>query len=154
VKPEYVDRWRVEGQAQVIGQAELLPIALALCTWPHLFEDANALFFVDNSSAIDCVVHGISDHHVSLEFAKFFRHKSVELRCGSWLERVPSRGNVADWPSRGELNLMQSMGAARRSFVVDERLKDLLPSLTSKTNVLRDVWDRAMVSVRLCVSRR
>ena len=55
-----VRSWKSEGKEQVIGQAELLPVYIAKCTWSSRVRGRRVLHFVDNDSAKFALIKNIS----------------------------------------------------------------------------------------------
>ena len=96
---------------QVITQAELAVIPLALRVWGSRFEHRNVLMFVDNNAAKDALVHGISTSHAMSEVIRDTRLTCTSLSLGVWYDRVPSPANLADAPSRGETAELDKIGA-------------------------------------------
>ena len=122
VSPGAVAAWRISDQKQIIGQAELHPIACAMATWPQHLRGRDCLVFVDNNSAKDAIIRGDSSHPVSAAFVDSVRLTAATLSCGVWFERVPSPSNIADWPSRGFLVPMLRAGAKRVPAVTPQGL--------------------------------
>ena len=98
--PETVASWKAEGRRQVISQAELVAVPVALCTWEPLVAQRDVLVFVDNDAAKACFVRGISVARDSDRIANEARLLAAELGAACWYERVPSPSNPADGPSR------------------------------------------------------
>jgi hypothetical protein len=129
VAPETVHKWKLEGTGpdgseaknQIICQAELLAIPVALKTWEERVTQRDVVCFVDNDPAKDALVHGISASQHSSEMVRFCRLTCARLGIGAWFERVPSPSNIADAPSRGDYALLREMGAV----AVETRLGDL-----------------------------
>jgi hypothetical protein len=53
-------RWDHSGSGQVIGQAEIAPVVLALTLWPDFFRHQKVLVFIDNDAARQGLVKGYS----------------------------------------------------------------------------------------------
>ena len=102
-----------EKDEQVICQAELAVIPLAIATWSSLVKSREILVFIDNNPACDALVHGISGSHASSEMVKTTRLMCARLACAPWFDRVPSPSNLADDPSRGIEKLLLAMGAQK-----------------------------------------
>ena len=98
---ELVAVWRGGVREQVIEQAELAPCVAALTTWPVEFANRHVLVFVDNNGARAGIVKGICRARESAELVEGFWRRAAALGAFVWVERVPSRSNPADAPSRG-----------------------------------------------------
>ena len=128
VAPSTISKWKSEGvvdgcadqKNQIICQAELLAIPVALKIWESRLAQRDVVFFVDNDPAKDALIHGISASHHSSELVRFTRITCARLGIGAWYERVPSPSNIADSPSRGDYALMRRLGATRVEPLIGE----------------------------------
>ena len=98
---------------QVICQAELAAVVIAVATWAGLMKHRDALLFVDNDPAKDALVNGCSKSTASAEMVRFCRLLCAQHAIAPWVDRVPSPSNIADGPSRGESEVLVSAGAMR-----------------------------------------
>ena len=101
VAPSTVVTWKAEGKRQVIGQAELLAVQVALVTWKKIISHRDVLVFVDNDSATVCLGRGFAIAAHSDELANEARLLTSGFSCACGYDRVPSPSNTADLPSRG-----------------------------------------------------
>ena len=108
-----VQVWESEGKEQVICQAELLAVPVALKTWQAILEDRDVLVFVDNDPAKDALVRGLSSSPASSRIVKDTRLLCASLAIGAWYDRVASPSNIADGPSRGKFADLVKAGALR-----------------------------------------
>ena len=99
--------------AQVICQAELAVIPVALSVWGEAMKNREALVFIDNNSSKDALIRGISASTASSQMARESRLLCARYAIAPWFDRVPSPSNLADDPSRGVFDLLISMGASR-----------------------------------------
>ena len=111
-------RWRASGVEQVIAQAELLPILLALLVWRARLSGIYVIWWVDNDRARQGLVNGYSR---SLRNARLIDDTLLFMStmCTySWYARVPTECNVADLPSRLEWDkLLTVLPGARRGHI-------------------------------------
>ena len=106
--------WRRAGCGmQVIGQAELAPIAIALQLWGSRLQGREVLFFVDNDSAKDSMIRGYSPSLASARIIGAAWEEIARLQANCWFEHVPGVSNIADGPSRLDFALAAEVGAAR-----------------------------------------
>ena len=137
-----VDEWRVDGQRQIIGQAELAAIPIALFTWRRLLANRNVFVFIDNDSALDAAIKASSPHQASAALAFAVRRVAAAEGMGLWLERVPSSANPADWPSRGEFAPLRRWGALLDAALVPPELAGLtVVDLTEEIRAVRTVLE-------------
>ena len=108
---------------QIICQAELAVVPLAISTWSSYLKSREVLLFIDNNPAKDALVHGVSSSAASSEMVRITRLLCAELASAPWFDRVPSPSNLADDPSRAEESKLLELGASRISPVCPALLK-------------------------------
>jgi hypothetical protein len=64
---------------------------------------------VDNEGARYSLIKGVSPTLALLQIVQLFHSCSEEDQCLPWVERVPSKSNIADLPSRGQTSLALSL---------------------------------------------
>jgi len=84
----------------IINQLELLAILTALLTFPELFRNRRALWFVDNCSALSACVHGYTDKLDMAKMANSVRLALCSLGARARFDWVPTDANISDTPSR------------------------------------------------------
>ena len=106
-----VTEWRRTVGEQVISQAELYPIVIAKNHWKHLFMNRRVLIFVDNEAARHGLIKMSSPSDASHKLIQMYYSIEAEFPSYTWMARVPSTSNPADWPSRGlSQKLIESFG--------------------------------------------
>ena len=113
-----VKKWQQDVGQQIICQAELAALPIALCTWAELVENRSVLLFVDNDPAKNAAINGVSASQSSSLMVTEMRLLCTSRGIGPWFERVPSPSNIADPPSRGSFDELSSLGAVRVRPVV------------------------------------
>ena len=97
-----VAHWRKLGKSRLIAELELLPIAVGLHHFSHALKGRRVLWFVDNNSVRDMIIKGTT---ASLSLfcllAECFRLVGA-MQLVWWISRVPTKSNIADYPSRQE----------------------------------------------------
>ena len=63
-----------------------------------------SLFFIDNEAACAALIRGTSDHELPRLLIGAFWRTCIESRICPWIERVSSKNNPADEPSRANTN--------------------------------------------------
>ena len=63
------------------------------------------------------LIKGYARAHASVRLLHAFKAFVFGLGVDSWFQWVPSKANIADLPSRGELDLLSQLGARERSIV-------------------------------------
>ena len=98
-----VSKWKdVEGTTRVIHQAELFPILLAARLWSCILANRLVFVFVDNEGAKGSMVNGTSTSRASAQIVDACWTQLSTYGCLGWFDRVPTRSNLADGPSRRE----------------------------------------------------
>eukprot|EP00972_Heterocapsa_arctica_P014830 2185739-Heterocapsa_arctica.AAC.1 len=94
---------------QMIGQIELFAGPLALATWANMLTDQPLLHFIDNDSALAALVKGYSPKRDSSRIVGDFWLLAAKFKLFVYLDRVESKSNVADGPSREDLSLTRQL---------------------------------------------
>ena len=100
-----------------IGQLELLAELLPYLATPRRFAGADVIHFVDNTSAIYASIKGASSSADSARIVHMLHLLLAALDICVWFEYVPSKENIADAPSRGDMELLTGLGARRLDLV-------------------------------------
>jgi hypothetical protein len=85
---------------QQIGQAECFAALLAPYNLPELFTEANVIHFVDNQSALSCLISGSIPQQDTSTIVSIFSLLLAAQKCRLWCEYVESEANVSDGVSR------------------------------------------------------
>ena len=92
--------WKGTVGDQLICQIELLAMVLIRWQWMHELHNRRVLLFVDNNSARGGTIKGRSNSPSMDDLVKAFYSIEVHMPSFWWIERVPSKSNPADEPSR------------------------------------------------------
>jgi hypothetical protein len=111
-----VSSWKEEGISQVICQAELAAVPIAMQTWIRHLENRDVLVFVDNDPAKDALIHGSSSSLSSASLVKTTRLIAAAHGIAPWFARVASPSNIADAPSRRDFAYLLQAGAVQTSM--------------------------------------
>ena len=88
--------------------------------------------FVDNEAAKSALIKGTSTTNVAARLVHQFWGTVAEVEAHVWVDRVPSRSNPADGPSREKLGTMQVLGCVRVQCV--------WPGLDSEDGGMASPW--------------
>ena len=109
--PEHILEMFVRNK-QKIGQCEILAAIAVYFSLPDLCRDRQVIHWIDNTSAISCLVHGYSGKADSALLVNAFNMYNAGLKARVHYEYVESAANVADLPSRREFAcLHESLGS-------------------------------------------
>ena len=95
-----VDRWLPK--ATYMNQLETLAAPLALATWSSELAGRDVLHFVDNDGAASSLVKGFSPKQDTSALAGEYWVLAATRRINLYIDRVESKSNLADGPSRQE----------------------------------------------------
>ena len=110
------------GDNQIL-RLELLAIALGLVTFGNSLRDRSIRVFSYNVG---------SEHAARRGSARSFDHgcivhslwkRSLHLKAPLWIERVPTKENLADLPSREKYELLHAMGAIWLPPILDDEFR-------------------------------
>ena len=94
-----------------MSQLELLAAPFAISTWKFKCSNRSILLFVDNNGAAANLVKGYSAQVDSAAIVGHFWLLAASLKLSVYIDRVESKSNIADGPSREEFELLKSLGA-------------------------------------------
>ncbi len=94
-----------------MGQLEIFAGPVALDTWGPLLQDTQVIHFVDNDSATSCLVKGYSPKEDSCKLVGDYWLRAAARRMNVYIDRVESKSNIADGPSRWDFKLPEQLGA-------------------------------------------
>ena len=106
VPEEIVNKWLPK--QSYMGQLEILACPLAIATWAETLRNRQIWLFVDNDSAAAGLVRGYSPKVDSCALIGAFWLQASAQKIEVYIDRVESKSNLADGPSRWELHLMHS----------------------------------------------
>lgn len=94
--------WELHEPGATIQYCETLALLQALENYPDFFRGAELILFNDNEGAQASICKGWSTDPENQGLIERTWRQLLELDCKVWIERVPSKGNPADLPSRGQ----------------------------------------------------
>lgn len=97
-----VEHWKSLGDKQFIAELELYPIVVALATYANQMQGRRVLIFVDNKSVRDVMIKGSSRSASLFVMLAEFARRTHQEQLLLWISRVPSKSNLADYPSCGQ----------------------------------------------------
>ena len=98
-------------KVQYIGVLETLAGVVAYSSRLSQFADRDVIHFVDNVGSLVGLAKGYSRDLDSSRLVHVFHAIAAAAGTNVWFEYVPSAANIADLPSRDELELLRSMGS-------------------------------------------
>ena len=104
-----VDTWLPK--QTYMGQLEVLAAPLSLSTWQSTLAHKQVIHFVDNDSAASGLVRGYSQKVDSSLLISSYWSLAAENAIDPYIDRVESKSNLSDGPSRLDSSLMKIMQA-------------------------------------------
>ena len=108
VPSSVISRWLPK--QSYMGQLELLAAPFALATWQSRLRSRSVLLFIDNDSAAANLVKGYSPNTDSAPIVGEFWLRAASQTLHIYLDRVESKSNISDGPSRFSYEELTSMG--------------------------------------------
>ena len=108
LSPRLVDKW-LENKKHVIGLVELYAVVLARSVWAEHLVDRRVVYFVDNIPAMRTLIRGTSSEQDWRSVLLLYEELESVGHTFPWIARVPSKSNIADYPSRGEFGALGDM---------------------------------------------
>ena len=98
-------------------------------TYEDVLRDEDVMSFVDNQGALGILVSGSSSDQPMGRLSHEVAKAQQDARSRFFYEYVASAANIADWPSRGELD--RSVHVLRRCFRAPVHVREVrYPHLT------------------------
>ena len=102
VPPHLLQPWRVLIGEHLICQIELYAMVLIRLQFMELLRHRHSIWWVDNDAARFCTIKGLSPSPSMRALVREFYAVDGQFPSYSWIERVPSKSNVSDGPSRND----------------------------------------------------
>ena len=97
-------------ESTIIFEAKLLALVLAFAVWRDRLDAVPLICFIDNNSARDLAISGAGRNLVAKALIGFLLKLEMAVCASPWYSRVPTPSNIADDPSRGEVQPFLSQG--------------------------------------------
>ena len=94
-------KWKTLVGDHLICQIELYVMVLIRWQFQSLLKHRRSIWWVDNDAARFCSIKGLSPSPTMRDMIREFYAMDSLAPTYSWIERVPSKSNVSDGPSRG-----------------------------------------------------
>ena len=100
VPPALLDSWKGLHGDHLICQIELFVMVQLRWQYRDWFLNRRTIWWVDNDAARYCTIKGLSPSVSMRALVRAFYQMDSSYPTYSWIERVPSKSNVSDGPSR------------------------------------------------------
>ncbi len=110
------EKLNVSRKKTIIFELEFFTIWCALHNWSKWFRDSQVVLYTDNDGVRDCLIACQTDSMNGRQILDACLRAEFELRGNFWFARVPTDSNIADWPSRNELEFFTDMHCDRAVF--------------------------------------
>ena len=115
------------GKKTAIFQCEFCAVLVALKAWGEQLSSRQVVFYVDNDGVRDVLISCNTADPVGSMLLTNVLELEGALAISSWFTRVPSKSNIADNPSRGEINDPLAVKAKHEQVEPIEILRTLGP---------------------------
>jgi hypothetical protein len=109
VPQEVVEAWLP--RKNYIGLVELFAGPVALDTWSTKLANRHIIHFVDNNGALGALVKGYSKVEDCIKLASDYWLRAASHRVFTYVDRVESKSNLSDGPSRFYVEHLEALGA-------------------------------------------
>ena len=117
---------------QIVFEAETFCAVLAYLLWRDRIERRYCFLFVDNEGTKFSLMKGASENATVDDICAIFAETEVHTDTVCWLARVPSYSNIADGPSRAEMQKLLANGFLDHSEFVMTFVEKLLAFMLVK----------------------
>ena len=116
-----------EGHSKtIIFEAELATVIIAFVLWRGWLKGRPVVFYIDNNSARDVAISGVSRNRVGKALAALLLTVETMSQAYTWFARTPSPAHVADEPSRTVMQSMNIRGGSVACFSCKNMLEEVL----------------------------
>ena len=127
LKGEDLELLNPSGKKTEIFQCEFFAVLVALELWGELLSSRQVVFYVDNDGVRDVLISCNTSDPVGSVLLASVLEKEGACALSSWFTRVPSKSNIADDPSRGEIDQLIASQAKHEQVEPVKILKALGP---------------------------
>ena len=114
------DKLNVSKRKTIIFELEFFTIWCSLHMWADFFRDSQAVIYADNDGVRDCLISCQTDSANGRPMLNACLRSEFQQRGNFWFARVPTDSNIADWPSRNELDHFNNLECSRLVFDPNE----------------------------------
>ena len=115
------------GKKTAIFQCEFFAVLVAFKAWGEQLSSRQVVFYVDNEGVRDVLISCNTADPVGSVLLTNVLELEGALAISSWFTRVPSKSNIADNPSRGEINHLLAVKTKHEQVEPIEILRALGP---------------------------
>ena len=102
---------KLRPRKQQIGPLETLGALVCYLSRPEQFRNRQVIHFIDNTGALFSMAKGYTRVVDAARMVHVFHSLCAAINAQVWFEFVPSGANLADQPSRDELDLLDELGS-------------------------------------------
>ena len=115
----------------IIFECELLAIFVAMTCWSQHLQDSQVVVVcTDNEGVKDALIACQTSSYNATPILVALLQLEFDLKWNAWFSRVPSESNVADDPSRGEIQKLLTQGVQQFQINLDSMWNGLLELAT------------------------
>ena len=98
--PDTCKRFGAADKETIIYELEMCAAVLALVHWRAGLEDTLPVSLIDNDAVRYSFIRGSARGEIATKLMLFYLRSEAQCSSSTWFARVPSEGNISDYPSR------------------------------------------------------
>ena len=114
---------------QIIFEAETLAAVAAVLLWKQSLGNRRCIIFVDNEGTKFSMLKARSDNCIVDKFVEQFAIYESTSQVFTWIDRVASKSNIADKPSRGDIGELVNNKAYNDTATLNPIVQDICTKL-------------------------
>ena len=111
VVPDSVMQTLLLHSRRPIHELEMIPVLISLTLWSSFLVDSQVMHYIDNESVRLALLRGSGETVTARKVAHEIVQAESKLSLKTWYARVASHSNISDGPSRGDFELVLSLGS-------------------------------------------
>ena len=113
LSPDLLREINVSQRKTIIYECEFFSVLCAMIVWKDFIHQCNVVIHTDNDAVRDAFIACHTSSANSLPILDAILEAENDAECNSWITRVPTESNIADDPSRLQVDLLMNCGCLR-----------------------------------------
>ena len=107
----------------IIYECELFALSVAFDVWMNTLQGKQVVFFIDNNAVRDSLIGCKSSSKVASVILEQVLQAESDASIIPWFARVPSKSNIADDPSRGQVEQLTKLNCVQEHVSLKRKLE-------------------------------
>ena len=117
LSPDLLCDINVSRRKTIIYECEFFSVLCAMIDWKDFLHQCNVVIHTDNDAVRDAFIACHTSSTNSLPILDAILKAENDAECNSWITRVPTESNIADDPSRLQVDHLTNCGCLRDNIV-------------------------------------